>query len=293
MGEDGQDTLFGGYGDDAMDGGNGDDLLYGTAGRDSMRGGLGNDTIYGGSGDDSLWGDGGSDDIYGGSGNDVLNGFGESDRLFGGADNDTIYDGLGDDYVDGGSGDDHFIAGGGNDYFRGGSGFDTLDYSQSTVGITADLSKHWVTADGTSQVWGVERLVGSSHDDVMKGDKYANWLVGGGGSDELRSHAGADTMTGGSGSDTFVFLRKDVMTNGGLHLGVDRITDFTTSDTLDMRDFHKDESVPLDDAFMFTQQDGGTMISALVGNVYVDVVFLENVPGGLASAWASDAMFLA
>ena len=35
------------------------------------------------------------------------------------------------------------------------------------------------------------------------------------------------------------------------------------------------------------------MVSALVGGAYVDVVMLQGVQGGLASAWASDGMLLA
>jgi Ca2+-binding RTX toxin-like protein len=160
------------------------------------------------------------------------------------------------------------------------------------VGLVADLSKHTITADATSEVWSIEKLVGTAFDDVMKGDKGANVLVGGAGQDELRGMAGADTLTGGADRDTFVFLKKDVLGADGSHLGLDVVTDFTSSDALDLHDFFKDKNANLDDVFHFRQVTGGTVISATVDGAQHDIVMLQGVGGGLASAWAADGLLL-
>jgi Ca2+-binding RTX toxin-like protein len=54
LGGDGFDLLFGGDGDDRLDGGDGFDLLYGGDGDDVMAGGDGFDLLYGGRGDDTF-----------------------------------------------------------------------------------------------------------------------------------------------------------------------------------------------------------------------------------------------
>jgi hypothetical protein len=57
------DTLYGGPGDDTLNGGFARDILYG---------GPGKDTLFGGASKDILVGGGGSDHIYGGGGNDTI-----------------------------------------------------------------------------------------------------------------------------------------------------------------------------------------------------------------------------
>ena len=136
-GEAGLDTVFGWRGDDLLDGGAGDDFLYG----DSF--GLlaaefdGHDTLLGGSGDDGLWGEGGNDRIEGGdgddnldggAGDDVLDGGPDDDRLDGGAGNDILYPGTGQDGLQGGAGNDRFVyrAGDGHDVIADSSGYDLV-----------------------------------------------------------------------------------------------------------------------------------------------------------------------
>src|SRR5690606_23177235 len=83
------DKLYGGAGNDTLDGGTGNDKLYGDSGNDTLNGGsgndyldggAGNDTLNGGSGNDTLvWNVGGGRDIMdGGSGTDTVNIFGSS-----------------------------------------------------------------------------------------------------------------------------------------------------------------------------------------------------------------------
>jgi Ca2+-binding RTX toxin-like protein len=91
------DTVYGGSGNDNIDGGAGRDYLYGGSGNDTLFGGAGRDYVSGGSGDDTLNGDTdavafslhGVDTMNGGSGNDTLYGGGMGDIMSGGSGNDT------------------------------------------------------------------------------------------------------------------------------------------------------------------------------------------------------------
>ena len=80
FGGEGEDTLQGDAGDDWLDGASGDDSLVGGAGNDDLAGGLGADTLAGGAGADSLHGGAGDDQLAGGAG-DVLDG-NEGDDTF-------------------------------------------------------------------------------------------------------------------------------------------------------------------------------------------------------------------
>lgn len=86
-----------------------DNIIDGGAGNDSLRGGAGNDSLVGGRGNDSLGGDAGNDTLSGGEGADSLDGGEGDDSLSGGTGNDTLRGGLGSDTLSGGSGGDVFI----------------------------------------------------------------------------------------------------------------------------------------------------------------------------------------
>ncbi len=254
---------------DAMEGGAGDDKMFGMSGHDTVDGGAGDDRMWGNSGNDVMHGGDGNDDMRGGSGDDVMSG------------------GAGDDNLQGNSGNDTFLADAGNDRYDGQSGFDTLDYSKAAQGITMDLSKHTVVGDGKDEVWGVERVVGSAHDDMMQGDKNANVLDGGAGNDVLRGMGGADTLTGGEGNDTFRWLAKD--------LGeVDVVTDFGKGDTLDFSKLLKGVDYESIDEVLAIKDDGrSSHVYAAVGESWVEVVTLEGVTGLNAHDMLKDGMLLA
>ncbi len=65
------DHLYGGGGNDTINGLNGDDYIEGGTGNDVIGGGQGADTLMGGAGDDTLVGGDNSDLLQGGSGNDT------------------------------------------------------------------------------------------------------------------------------------------------------------------------------------------------------------------------------
>ena len=93
-------------------------FVYGTPGHDSIAGG-GNITqiVYGGAGDDTLNGTGVCDTIFGGSGNDTIKGNNGDDVIYGGSGRDTIDGCNGDDTIIGGFGADKLTGGNGKDVF--------------------------------------------------------------------------------------------------------------------------------------------------------------------------------
>ena len=107
---------------------------------------------------------------------------------------------------------------------------------------------------------------------MINGDGLANTLSGGAGDDMIRSRGGADTLSGGSGQDTFVYMQKDVML-AGVHQGLDFITDFRSSDKIDVRDFFKGMNVAdYSDVMQLTSDGVKTTLSIDNGAGYVDVV---------------------
>ncbi|OIP87838.1 MAG: hypothetical protein AUK37_00675 [Rhodobacterales bacterium CG2_30_65_12] len=86
----GNDRLVGNDVDNRLFAGGGNDKIRGHAGDDTLIGRTGRDTLFGGDGADILRGQGGYDTLRGGAGADRLNGGKGDDRLFGGVDADTF-----------------------------------------------------------------------------------------------------------------------------------------------------------------------------------------------------------
>jgi VCBS repeat-containing protein len=87
-------------GDSIAGGGNDGQIVYGGAGNDTLNGTGKGDAIYGGSGNDTIKGNDGDDTIYGGSGSDTINANNG---------NDIIIGGFGSDLLTGSNGDDRFV----------------------------------------------------------------------------------------------------------------------------------------------------------------------------------------
>ncbi|MDQ0423557.1 Ca2+-binding RTX toxin-like protein [Peteryoungia aggregata LMG 23059] len=167
-------------------------LTYtGTAGA-SLWGNEGDNIITGGSGNDNLWGNGGNDVLLGGNGDDRLYAGSGTDVLDGGAGQDLVSyvnasavtintktgvhagDAAGDVFYDietfaGSNQDDIFISGDAADSFNGLGGFDTVDYSGSWSGVNVDLVNGTGTggdAEGDSYSR-IDQVIGSQYDDVL------------------------------------------------------------------------------------------------------------------------------
>jgi Ca2+-binding RTX toxin-like protein len=84
----------------------------------------------------------------------------------------------------------------GNNAFTGTSGVDTVDYSGSPSGVTADLQGGTAVNGygGTDSLSSIENLNGSAFDDVLSGTEGNNVFVGGGGNDVVIGRLGLDTM---------------------------------------------------------------------------------------------------
>lgn len=93
----GNDTAFGGTGNDTINLGNGTNLAYGEDGNDRLTTGSGADGLYGGAGNDRVTGGGGNDYLLGEAGNDTISGGAGNDLLTGGDGNDSLTGGTGSD----------------------------------------------------------------------------------------------------------------------------------------------------------------------------------------------------
>jgi Ca2+-binding RTX toxin-like protein len=245
------------------------DTIKGTMLIDQIAGNGGNDVIDGGEGDDFLDGNSGDDQLFGQDGNDVL---------LGNSGNDFLSDGAGDDVVNGGSGDDYVLAGAGNDTFIGGSGFDTIDFSTSDAGIRLDLSKGTATGQGIDTVQSFEAVVGSNFSDFLRGNAADERINGGAGNDRIRGEAGNDVLTGGEGRDTFIFKTTDVFGDLGDQNFVDTITDFSTTDRLDVRDLLSNLSYEYLEDVLRIEDDGqgNSTLQVNRGQGFENVAVLEN-----------------
>ncbi|HLO51809.1 MAG TPA: calcium-binding protein [Kamptonema sp.] len=97
---DSNERLFGNDGEDVIGGGSGNDILFGGKDSDRLDGNDNNDVVRGDSGDDFVFGGPGNDLLRGGQGNDRLNGDGGNDFLVGDR---------GIDLLTGGEGADTFV----------------------------------------------------------------------------------------------------------------------------------------------------------------------------------------
>lgn len=115
-------------GRDALYGDDGNDRLSVYDGATSVPLAGDRTTMFGGAGNDTLQGDEGKERMFGGAGDDFLGqlGFGGDDSLYGGAGKDQLITGDGNSLLDGGTGSDVIRGGRGVDTATGGAGADTF-----------------------------------------------------------------------------------------------------------------------------------------------------------------------
>ncbi|MCY7400541.1 MAG: hypothetical protein LH477_06235 [Nocardioides sp.] len=127
------------------------------------------------------------------------------DDVLRGTEGPDVIDGLdGDDEIDGSGGDDVICGGAGRDLVEGGEGADrmhvdgdTLSFRGSISGIVLDLDAGTATGAGADQLIGRPTYVlGSEHDDMIRGTGERDLVYGYGGSDRISGGGGRDRLNG-------------------------------------------------------------------------------------------------
>ncbi|NAS95342.1 HlyJ hemolysin-like protein [Pseudomonas syringae pv. actinidifoliorum] len=211
----GNDTLYGTkYSGDELYGGAGNDQLDGRKGADRMLGGAGDDTYtVDDSGDSVVELAGEGTDTVKSSVDFVLSENFENLELTGNAGisgtgnslANRILGNTGDNLLSGQGGDDHISGRGGNDILYGGEGTDTL------LGDDGD-----------------DVIQGDAGNDSLSGGSGSDLLNGGEGNDILEGGSGVDTLHGGAGFDIYKADASDIIFDadgsGGVYLGNRRLT---------------------------------------------------------------------
>jgi Ca2+-binding RTX toxin-like protein len=110
------------------------------------------------------------------------------------------------DYLYGSDGDEIFHHSAGNDHYYGGNGYDTLTFASSDKAVIVDARGETGTTlffdnTETDSFVGIEKIVGSQHDDVFWAGATTE-MDGGAGDDWILSGSGANKLQGGTGIDT-------------------------------------------------------------------------------------------
>lgn len=168
----------------------------------ALWGGDGDDVLNGMSGNSRLYGEAGDDQISAMYGKNILSGGAGHDRITGGSDNDVIYGDLDDISLKGMSGDDIVYVASGTIQDKiildGWTGFDVLDLSALSENLVVTVVSPYTS---TLRINGFEHIIAGSGNDVVAGYIYADILDGSLGNDVLRGAAGDDVLNGGAGAD--------------------------------------------------------------------------------------------
>ncbi|EDY16450.1 Hemolysin-type calcium-binding region [Chthoniobacter flavus Ellin428] len=132
----------------------------------------------------------------------------------------------------------------GADTIVGNSTNDTVDYSNSTAGVTVNLTVNPQVSGGYASgdtLTGIDNILGSTFNDTLTGSSGANILIGG---------QGNDTLSGGGGNDTFKWMSGDGGTTATP--AVDTVSDFSNvagnTDRIDLSSLLIGETHPIDNS---------------------------------------------
>ena len=200
-------TIYGDY----IQGDAGDNLLRGLGNYDWFIGSEGRDSYEGGSGRDMVSYVFSQEGVtvnlstgVGEAGLAMQDSYTSIERVTGSVHSDLMFGSDRADDFRGLGGYDWFVgSGGGKDRYDGGSGLDTVSYALSTEGVTASLlAGRGSSGDAARDLYtSIERLTGSSFDDLLIGDHGRNELRGLFGEDSLYGNGGVDRLTGGGADD--------------------------------------------------------------------------------------------
>lgn len=192
----GNDTMYGGTGDDIMHGELGNDVMYGGDGNDQIFGELGNDFMDGGTGNDCMLGDDGTivGSIFSGASQTTLTI--PSNKVSAVVDVKGTIDWIVNLLNAAAGGNDTMMGGLGNDVLHGGAGNDITLGDQGIVNTNGTVS---LIAGGGNDI-----LFADSGNDSVYGGDGNDQIFGGTGGDYLDGGNGADIVVGGEGTDTLV-----------------------------------------------------------------------------------------
>ena len=268
------DTLFGGSGNDILNGYYGNDYLDGGTGADTLMGWGGNDTYVIDNTGDIVQETGGNDTIitslssldlrnsqYAGVENLTSNAIsGSNNTLYGTFSNNVITGGAGNDTIDGVGGTDTLIGGAGNDTIILHASGSTVDGGDGND--TLQLASDWNSSSPISLTSGsisnIENVVYSGIGNfVLTGNDANNTLTTGSGNDTLDGGLGNDTLIGNGGNDTYTMTFGANLVGGSLVStgGSDTFIDYSGTSTLKVN--------PTGSASSFTFSERGTD-----GNIY-------------------------
>jgi Ca2+-binding RTX toxin-like protein len=155
--------------------------------------------------------------------------------------------------IDLGGGNDWVEPGYGHHFITGGSGIDSVSYKKFGIPMwITNKDGNWTgyrTSSGVTHedklAADVEGMYGSSGDDVLIGNNYANQLYGEGGDDIMFGYAGDDYLSGGYGDDSMWGHEGNDTLHG--HFGNDSMLGGKGSDTFWASDYGDVDTVIGDD----------------------------------------------
>ena len=284
IGNGGNDAIYANGGDDIMYG-DGQPVFHLaenlvtpliTGGRDELYGGDGNDIIDGGYENDYLVGDDGDDWLSGGEGND---------SLYGGNGNDSLIAGDGWDYLVGGAGNDTYSI---DDNFAGlfdvvvediNSGVDTIWLKISTLGsyTMADNVENFYLYGAAIAGY---QVFGNSLGNIMNGNSSADYLYGNDGNDTVSGGLGDDFLYGGNGNDILTGDAGNDTLSGDA--GADKIDGGADSDTVSYASSNAAVTVNLT---ITTAQTGGHAAGDTLFSIenIIDTVYNDTLTGASAA----------
>ena len=165
--------------------------LTGDDDNNRLSSGSGDDTIYGGAGDDTLINGSGNDFIYGQDGDDIFYNWSGTDYYDGGQGNDTIISDFSSNEIEGIIEPQSFEF-----YLNLNTGIHGLPEWTTAEDTVINVENYTLIGDFNAE------LIGDFKDNILSTDLGNDTIYGGLGNDTINSGSGDDIIDGGADDDT-------------------------------------------------------------------------------------------